>query len=210
MKLLRGGGIGFVLLLALACSPENKEVRTEQVTLKKRSRPQQILPSNRRRMALPLFRPTPPPSYRFRSPPYSFSVKSIRNGMNRYYSKKLYRQPPSEEQGPLLVKGNFDGNELQDIALQVRHQKNIIVVALLQDSSQWQLHELKKDILFNDRGAYKSLYFVYLTVAGSKIYNYRTRQNFTTPFDAVSVGIDNRSTTFVYEKGKFVAYDTGD
>ncbi|MFT2007962.1 hypothetical protein ACMA1I_04740 [Pontibacter sp. 13R65] len=116
----------------------------------------------------------------------------------------------NKKQGPLLVKGQFDDDNTQDLALQIRHEEQVLMLAFTQQDSAWQLHELKKDILFNERGNLKSLYYLYLAEPGTSIRNTETNKVLKTAKEAIAIGLDNQVNIFLYEGGQFIAYEAED
>ncbi|GHA78198.1 hypothetical protein [Pontibacter akesuensis] len=103
-----------------------------------------------------------------------------------------------------IARGDFDGDTRQDVALQFALGKELVIVAALQkEDGEFVLEELSRDILFNERGTLKSLYYLYTAEEGEDLYNYDTNQELELSNDAVSVGIDNSVMTYVYQNGSF-------
>ncbi|TXK49645.1 hypothetical protein FVR03_06015 [Pontibacter qinzhouensis] len=124
--------------------------------------------------------------------------------------KEVGRQMPPKAQGPLLVKADFDGNNKEDLALQVRYKEEVLMLAFLQQEASWQLHQLKKDILFNERGKLKSPFYLYLAKAGLRVRNANHPQPTATKVAAIGIGLDDNVTVFVYEAGSFQAFEVVD
>lgn len=113
-----------------------------------------------------------------------------------------------QNQGPYHVRGDFNGDNEQDFAVQIQQGDHVVVIAFVHNAGNWEVQELKKDILFNERGRLKSLYYLYLTEAGAKLASDETNQDFETQHDAVTVGINDDATTYVLENGRFRGYST--
>ncbi|QCR21187.1 hypothetical protein C1N53_01680 [Pontibacter sp. SGAir0037] len=114
----------------------------------------------------------------------------------------------SHEQGPYSVSGDFNGDGQQDYAVQIQQDEHVVMLAFLQSADSWQVQELKKDILFNDRGNLKTPYYLYLTEAGQEIRNQQNNQEITTPYDAVTVALNNNAEIYVLENGRFIRYNS--
>ncbi|WP_187261974.1 hypothetical protein [Pontibacter beigongshangensis] len=122
-------------------------------------------------------------------------------------AEEAHEHAREKQQGPFLVKADFDGDNNQDLALQLRYREQVLMLAFTQQDAAWQLHELQRDILFNDRGNLKSLYYLYLAEAGTTVRNTEDYQPEQTRADAIAVAIDDRATIYVYESGAFTAYE---
>ncbi|WP_439879851.1 hypothetical protein ACSX1A_11800 [Pontibacter sp. MBLB2868] len=196
------------LLLALAgsCSPKNEEVQDEQVEVNSPSEGLDSIAITKKdalktdENEINPTMPLPPPVLRLLSERYpGFKQPTLSAGVRA--------MADAHEQGPYIVRGDFNGDTRQDYALQLQQDRNVIVLAILDaGNGNWDVHELQKDILFNDRGELKSLYYLYLTEIGEEIMDPATNEVFEAPHDAVSVGIEKNTTTYVYQSGSFEAY----
>lgn len=112
--------------------------------------------------------------------------------------------------GPTMVTGNFNSDTIQDYALQLQKGKEVVMVAILQDTAQnWNTYELQRDILFNQQGKLLSLYNMYLLEKGDEVQDSETTKKLKIPNNAVAVSIGNSTQVYVYEDGKFRPYQTG-
>lgn len=196
----------FLLLLAGSCTPKNEEVKDEQVEI---GPPSEALDSiadtdkdavktdeNEISPTMPL----PPPVLRLLSERYpGFKQPEL--------SEEARELAIQHDQGPFIVRGDLNADNNQDYALQLQQEKSVIIVALTDaGNGNWNVHELQRDILFNDRGKLKSLYYLYLTEAGEEFINSETNEEFEIAQDAVSVGMEGEAVTYVYTNGKFTQY----
>ncbi|GAB3830684.1 hypothetical protein GCM10028895_47070 [Pontibacter rugosus] len=103
-----------------------------------------------------------------------------------------------------IARGDFDGDTRQDVALQFQLGDDVVLVAALQkEDGNYVLEELNRDILFNERGKLKSLYYLFTQDGGDNIFNTATSQEIELPHDAVSVGLENSLVTYLYQNGGF-------
>ncbi|MFD2515027.1 hypothetical protein ACFSRY_14225 [Pontibacter locisalis] len=196
----------FLLLLAGSCTPKNEEVKDEQVEI---GPPAEALDSiadtkkdavktdeNEISPTMPL----PPPVLRLLSERYpGFKQPEL--------SEEARELAIQHDQGPFIVRGDLNADNNQDYALQLQQGKSVIIVALTDaGNGNWNVYELQRDILFNDRGKLKSLYYLYLTEAGEEFINSETNEEFEIAQDAVSVGMEGEAVTYVYTNGKFTQY----
>ncbi len=195
------------MLLALACSPKNEEVQTSHIETEKADSVADSIATTVKD-GTATARPHETPALPLPQPVLQLLASRYPGWKEPVLLDIAKENASGKAQGPLTVQADFNGDTLQDIALQIQHGQDVVIMALLQDSGSWQLHELKKDILFNDRGTYKSPYHLYLTQTGEQLYNYDSNKNFTTEHDAVSVSISNSTITYLYEGNKFKAYET--
>jgi hypothetical protein len=120
------------------------------------------------------------------------------------------RQAQSFTQDPTLVRGDFNGDTLQDLAMQLQQNDYIVVVAVLQtQEGNYELQELKRDILFNDRGRLRSLYYLYRIDQGTVLHNDTANQDLRAPHDAVALGMADNIVAYLYENGEFTEYMLG-
>lgn len=119
---------------------------------------------------------------------------------------------PKEEQGPYYLQADFNGDKQLDYAVQIVKNDSAAVLALIKtkDGDGWEEHVLQKNALQNIEGKERSLYYLSLAKKEDKYYNYNTQKNFTISNDAISVGAENYTATYVYEEGAFKKYETGD
>ncbi len=197
-----------LLVLLVNCSPKNEEVTEEHIATDLSGEAVDSAANTRRDIverpgteaADPMALPQP-----------------VLQLLERHYTG--WRQPTLLEgvakaasgrnQGPFHVRGDFNGDNEQDFAVQVQQKEHVVIIAFLHNNGNWEIQELKKDILFNDRGRLKSLYYLYLTEAGTKLPNQAGDQRVELRHDAVTVGINDDATTFVFENGRFEGYSTG-
>ncbi len=110
-------------------------------------------------------------------------------------------------QGPTVVHGDFNGDLKQDLALQFQLGDNLVIVAAMQQQDEvYKFYELKQDILFNERGTLKSLYYLYVVEKGEKLRNTKANEEKEAPYEAVAVGFEGDATVYLYENGAFTAY----
>lgn len=195
---------GATLLIA-ACTPKNEEVTDEQIQV---SPPAEALDSiadtekdglrtdeNEINPTLPL----PQPVLQLLTQKYpGWEQPDLTN------EAKLNAE--AFDQGPFIVRGDFNGDAYQDYALQLQKGKEILVIGVINDSNgTWTAHELTKDILFNDRGKLKSMYYLHLSEKGS-IVTSNDNKTIVLPYEAVAVGIENKSRVYALQDGTFQAY----
>ncbi|MFC6998151.1 hypothetical protein [Rufibacter roseus] len=119
---------------------------------------------------------------------------------------------PESEQGPYFLQADFNGDQRTDYAVQiVRNDSASVIVYIKKDKGgDWEEHVLQRNALQNIGGKNRSLYYLSLAKKDGKYYDYSTQKNLIFPNDAVSVGAENYTATYVYENGKFKKYEAGD
>ena len=197
----------FLILLAFACNPKNEEVSEEQIDL---SPPAAAIDSvvsvekdgtkiDQVDQATDL--PLPQPVLQLLAQKYpGYEQPSLAEGILEMYDE--------DAQGPYMLSGFFSNDTYLDYALQLQKDKDIYVVAVLDTSGteKWVLHELKRDILFNDRGTLRSVYRLMLTESGQSVTDLESGEKLELKRDAISVGFEDNVTTYVYRNNKFKRY----
>ncbi|MDX5437852.1 MAG: hypothetical protein LPK03_11690 [Pontibacter sp.] len=195
--------------LLLACSPENEEVQDEQVDV---APPANALDSiadtqkdavrtdeNEISPTLPL----PPPVMRLLADKYSNWEKPDIAASAQLHAEELNNSPG-------VARGDFDGDSRQDVALQLTQGKEVVIVVALQpEDGSYKLVELKRDILFNERGVLRSLYYLYTINQGEDLQSIANGNDVELTHDALAVGIEDDVTAYVYQNGVFQSYATG-
>lgn len=206
MKLIR-----YCLLLLLTpifcCSPKNEEASEEHIDTDLSGETIDSLSNSRRDIV------TRPDTENLDPLPLPQPVLQLLEQHYRGWEKPALMSSAENGSGILnqssfMVSGDFNGDNHQDYAIQIQKDKHVVIIAFLYSSGNWQVQELKKDILFNDRGTLKSLYQLELAEKGTTLQNQESNQEFTLQNDAVSVGIENNRTTYVLENSRFKGYIT--
>ena len=195
-----------LLGIAVACGPKNEEVRDEQVEV---APPAQALDSvaNTRKDALKTDEndisptmPLPPPVLRRLTEEYA-------NWKEPALTEEALELSERYLQAPMVVRGDFDGDTRQDLALQLQQGNDLVVVAALQEQEGvYKLYELKRDILFNERGTLKSPYYLYLMEQGEPLHIDEKSDEVEAEHDAVALGIEGEDVIYLFEGGTFTSY----
>ena len=195
--------IPLLLILAISCSPKNEEVQDEQVDL---SSKQEALDtaSNTRLDAVKTDEDVITPTLPLPQPVLQLLAQEYPGFEQPILADAARKQGSGNGQGPILVRGNFTDDPQQDYALQLQQGKEVLIVAITDTGDgNWTTHELKRDILFNDRGTLKSLYYLQLAEPGQKLQQTQGGNVIELTTEAVTVGLDNEQTTYVYSKNGF-------
>lgn len=193
-------------LCLLACSPENEEVQDEHVEV---APPAEALDSiadtekdalrtdeNEISPTLPL----PPPVMRLLADKYP-------DWESPEVSKEAQQQAEEHLGSPAVTRGDFDGDTRQDVALQLQKGEEIVIVAALQQQDgNYSLVELDRDILFNERGTLKSLYYLYSLPQGEQVQDMHNMNEIELPHDAIAVGVGNEVNVYLYQNGDFASF----
>lgn len=195
-----------LLGIAVACGPKNEEVRNEQVEV---APPAQALDSiaNTKKDALKTDEndisptmPLPPPLLRLLKAEYADWEKPV-------LTEEALEQSAGYLQAPMIVRGDFDGDARQDLALQLQQGNDLVVVAALQEQEGiYELYELKRDILFNERGTLKSPYYLYLMEQGEPLRMDEESDEVEAEHDAVALGMEGEDVVYLFEDGTFTPY----
>jgi len=201
----------FVLLLAaaLACSPKNEEVTDQQVE----TAPQQeALDSiaNTAQDGLKTDQNEVSPNLPMPQPVMQLLTEHYPGWQQPTLTTGALKQAQQYAQGPTIIRGDFNSDNRQDYALQLQQGKEVIMLAVLDGGADnWQVHELRRDILFNERGRLKSLYYLFLTESGEDLPSTRAAEEVEAPHDAVSIGIEKKVDTYIFQGDGFEAYGAG-
>ncbi|WP_299754198.1 hypothetical protein [uncultured Pontibacter sp.] len=194
-------------LCLLACSPENEEVQEQHVQV---APPAEALDSitdtgkdalrtdeNEIAPVVPL----PQPVMQLLAAQYQ--------GWERPEIAANAQQQAEEHPGtPAMAHGDFNGDNRADVALQLRQGDELIIVAAVQQQDgKYELVELKRDILFNERGNLKSLYYLYRLPQGEQIQNAHNMNEIELPHDAFVLGVGQQKSVYIYQNGGFINYE---
>lgn len=196
--------------LCFGCSPKNEEVTEEQIDT---SPTEEVVDTvtNMRKDAVKTDENNVSPTFPLPQPIMQLLTDQYPSWQEPAYTENVMSRADDITQGPGIIRGDFNGDNMQDYAIQLQQQKQVLIVAILNGSNgNWQLQEIKKDILFNDRGEFKSPYLLRLTKEGTDLQHQANRNKITSPHDAVTISLDGNDITYLYENGKFVAYNTVD
>lgn len=197
-------------LMQFACTPKNEEVTEEQIEV---GPAEEVIDTiaNTKKDALKTDENNITPIFPLPQPVLQLLSQQYPGQQELTFTEGVLQRAEDNTQGPGIVRGDFNGDNLQDYAVQLQQNKQlVIVVAMNGANDNWQLYEIKKDILFNDRGTLKSPYLLRLTQAGTELEHQTTQKEITTPYDAVTVSLDGNDTAYLYENGKFEGYNTGE
>lgn len=194
-----------ILVLASSCGPDNQEVTDEQVETGNRV---EVLDSiaNTRKDAL-----RTDENELTESLPLPAGALTLLDKQYPGWQPPVLPQDKDSDSknslpGSTFVQGNFNNDTLTDYALQLQQGEDVVIVALLQDSATWEAHELKRDILFNERGKLISLYNVELVEKGTLLQDKAAQQSIKAPTDGIALRIANSPTAYIYNNKNFRAY----
>lgn len=200
----------FSCYLFWGCGPKNEEISEVQTDLEPMKEVADTI-SNARKDALQTDENNISPTLPLPQDVMQLLTNKYPSWEELNFTENVLQQAKDNTQGPGLIRGDFDGNGRQDYAVQLQHQKQLVVVAILHNADgSWQLQEIKKDILFNDRGHLKSPYMLRLTQAETTLQHRTIRNQITAPHDAVTLSLNGNDIVYLYENGKFVAYNPAD
>lgn len=186
-------------LLMMACSPENEQVQDDNIDV---GPPAKALDSivdtpkdgvatdeNNIKPTLPL----PQPVMQLLAQRYPGWQKPA-------ISEAALQHPEVQTGSAAITRGDFDGDKRQDVALQLQQGKEVVVVVALQHQEmKYKIVELKRDILFNDRGSLTSLYYLYTLGPGEEVTNKESGQRTQLPHDAIVLGLEETSTLYFFK-----------
>lgn len=197
----------FILLFSVACTPKNEEVTDEQIEIGSATEVLDTI-ANPRKDAVRTDENEITPTLPLPQPVMQLLQEKYPGWEEPEYTEHV-RQAASEfDQGPSIVRGDFNGDARQDYAIQLQQENKIIIVAVLDgDDENWQLHELKKDIVFNDRGTLKSPYMLYLADKGTELLNPVSNKEIEIPHEAIVISLQENKNVFLFGNGAFEAYN---
>ncbi|MEJ8802235.1 hypothetical protein [Pontibacter sp. H249] len=197
-----------LLILAWACSPKNEEVKDEQVDVAPQEEALDTV-ANTRLDAVKTDEDVITPTLPLPQPVLQLLTQKYPGYEQPVLADAASKQGTGNEQGPFIVRGDFTNDPQQDYALQLQHGKNLIIVAAIDTGNgNWSLQELKRDILFNDRGSLKSLYYLMLAEPGQELQDEESGAQIKLETEAVAVGLDDDVTVYVYRDNSFKVYNT--
>ncbi|PRY08901.1 hypothetical protein CLV24_12069 [Pontibacter ummariensis] len=192
-----------LLLLAFSCSPENEEVADEQVDVVPVPEALDSIASTNKD-ALRTDENNVSPTVPLPQPLMQQLTTEYQGWEQPTLAEGAQERGAALPQGPFIVRGDFNGDNLQDVALQLEKDGEVIVLAALHtEEGVYQLHELKRDILFNERGVLQSLYYLYLAEENEEILSVETAEELDIPYDVVALGMEDNVTAFIFTNGQF-------
>lgn len=193
-------------LAPFACSPENEEVQEEHVEVAPIPEALDTVTSTRKD-AVQTDENETDPTLPMPQPVMQLLTEQYEGWERPVLAAEAMVQAEDYTQGPMIVRGDFNGDTFQDLALQLRQGSNIVIVAALQvDEENYELYELKRDILFNERGTFKSLYYLFNIDQGEELHNDVTNEDIQAPYDAIGVGITGDEMAYIFQDGEFKEY----
>lgn len=195
-----------LLSLAVACGPKNEEVQDEQVEV---APPREALDSiaNPKKDGLITDVNNINPTMPMPQPVLQLLTEQYQGWEKPTLTEEALEQAENHLQPPTIVRGDFDGDTRQDLALQLQQGDDLVIVAVLQEQEgTYRLYELKRDIMFNERGTLKSLYYLYLVEQGDTLRNEEENDDIEAAHDAVAVGIEGENVVYLYDNGEFSRY----
>ncbi|OKL39941.1 hypothetical protein [Pontibacter flavimaris] len=190
-------------LCLLACSPENEQVQDEHVQVAPPAKALDSIADTEKdavRTDETVTDPTlplPQPVMQLLETRYpGWKVPEIAAGAQQ--------QATEFASGAAFARGDFDGDGRQDVALQLQQGKEVVIVAALQpQDGRYTLEELKRDILFNERGTLRSLYYLYRLPQGEQVQELHSMNEVELPHDAIAVGVGQEVNAYIYRNGAF-------
>ncbi|MBB6612438.1 hypothetical protein H7F15_15430 [Pontibacter sp. Tf4] len=107
----------------------------------------------------------------------------------------------------ILVRGEFNGDTRQDIALQLQQNQDVVVVALLEgENGNWQLFELHRENLQQQNNSLQSPIALSLRGKGTELKTTADSQKMTSPYDAIALTQNGQTTVYLFRNGRFSNY----
>ncbi|MDX5422937.1 MAG: hypothetical protein LPK07_04735 [Hymenobacteraceae bacterium] len=195
---------GLLLTMMVACTPKNEEVTEEQVEVAPQREALDSI-ADTRKDALRTDENEISPNLPMPQPVMQLLTQRYPGWEQPTLTDGAIKRAQAYEQGPTVIRGDFNSDTRQDYALQLQQDKDVVILAILDGGDgNWNVYELKRDILFNERGTLKSLYYLFLTEQGEELPDSET--DAAAPHDAISVGIENKTTTYVFQENDFTEY----
>lgn len=193
-------------MAAFACSPKNEEVQEEHVEVAPIPEALDTVTSTRKD-AVRTDENDTEPTLPMPQPVMQLLTEQYEGWERPVLAAEAMAHTAQHTQGPMIVRGDFNGDNNQDIALQLRQGNKIVIVAALQmDDENYELYELKRDILFNERGTLKSLYYLYRIEQGEELHDDAANENIEAPHDAIGVGVTGDNVAYLFQDGDFEEY----
>lgn len=195
-----------LLYIAVACGPKNEEMQDEQVEV---APPAEALDSiaDTEKDAVVTDENDINPTMPMPQPVLQLLTEKYQGWEKPTLTEEALEQAENHPQAPVIVRGDFDGDTRQDLALQLQQGDDLVIVAALQEQEgAYKLHELQRDIMFNERGTLKSLYYLYLVEQGDTLRNGEENDEIAAAHDAVAVGIEGEAVVYLYIGGTFSPY----
>ncbi len=189
--------LGMAALLLLSCSPKNEDVTMEQAAP---AQAEEAVDSaaNTTLDGTATAQTYDSPTTSIPQPAMQLLAQKYKGWEEPTLSKAALDSAAKHEQGPLIVRGDFNGDTLQDYAFQIQHKDNVVALATLQINGNWQMYELTRERLSNENGNLQSIYHLYLLKAGANLTDQSKTSN-----DAVAIGKGTTAVAFMFDNGKF-------
>ncbi|TXK26765.1 hypothetical protein FVR03_21500 [Pontibacter qinzhouensis] len=108
---------------------------------------------------------------------------------------------------PIYLKGNFDGNNSPDYAVQVLQNDSIQVLAFLDYNTKARQVKVASYPARQLQDQWYSVYQLQLAPKDSVVQDTRNNRKTTLPTDGISVLDENRTTLYVLKNGRFIPFD---
>lgn len=193
-----------------ACTPKNEEITEEQIEVGTAT---EVLDSivNTRKDAVKTDENNITPILPMPQPVIQLLTKRYPGWKEPVYMEGVKEAAAAYDQGPSIIRGDFNGDTMQDYALQFQQQNDLIIVAVLAgENGNWQLQELKKDIVFNDRGVLKSPYLLHIVDRGAELLQPETGREITAPYEAVALSLQENTLIYLYQNGEFELFNNAE
>lgn len=190
-------------LAAFACTPQNEEVKEEHVKVAPVPEALDSI-ANTKKDGVKTDENDTNPTMPMPQPVMQLLTEQYKGWEKPTLSAEASARAENRTQGPMIVRGDFNGDTLQDLALQLQQGDDVVIVAALQvDEGNYKLYELQRDILFNERGKLKSLYYLYPIEQGDELHDDTANEDVEAPYDAVAVGIEGDNVVYLFQNGEF-------
>ncbi|WP_266202489.1 hypothetical protein [Pontibacter kalidii] len=193
-------------LCLLACSPENEQVQDEHVQV---APPAKALDSiaNVEKDAVRTDENVIDPTLPLPQPVMQLLAERYPDWEVPEMTASAQQQAAEFASDAAFARGDFDGDTRQDVTLQLQQGKDMVIVAALQpQEGKYELVELKRDILFNERGTLKSPYYLYRLPQGEQVQDLHSMNEVELPHDAIAVGVGQEVNAYIYQDNGFESF----
>jgi hypothetical protein len=199
--------LSIIFSVIVGCTPKNEEITEEYLDIESIDEaPDSVL--NSRKDGARIEKETLVPALPLPQSILVLLTQRYPGWEEAIYTESVIKYAAEHKLEPGIIKGDFNGDMVQDYIFQLFYEEDIIILAALaKNDGNWQLYEIKREIAFNDRGTFKSPFSLHATDKGIKLRDPETGKIIIPTYQAVVTNMLDQQKNYLYQNDTFKAYD---